>query len=63
MLYCTSGVDSITDYNGFSPHRSREVDRVTFIYFCVSQLYKYTIFFFFFFMQTNILFTGDIIYW
>ncbi len=29
MSYRASGVDSITDYNGFSSHRSREVDRVT----------------------------------
>ncbi len=29
MLYGASGVDSITDYNGFSPPRSRDVDRVT----------------------------------
>ncbi len=29
MLYRASGVDSITDYNGFSPLRSLEVDRVT----------------------------------
>ncbi len=29
MVYRASGVDSITDYNGFSPLRSLEVDRVT----------------------------------
>ncbi len=29
VLYRASGVDSITDYNGFSLHCSREVDRVT----------------------------------
>ncbi len=29
VLYHTSGVDSITDCNGFSSRRSREVDRVT----------------------------------
>ncbi len=29
VLYRASGVDRITDYNGFSPRRSREVDRVT----------------------------------
>ncbi len=28
VLYRASGVDSITDYNGFVPHCSREVDRV-----------------------------------
>ncbi len=28
MLYRASGVDSFTDYNGFSQHRSHEVDRV-----------------------------------
>ncbi len=28
MLYRASGVDSITDYNGFLHCRSREVDRV-----------------------------------
>ncbi len=29
MVYHSSGVDSITDYNGFSLRRLREVDRVT----------------------------------
>ncbi len=29
MLYRASGVDGITDYNGFSPRRSCEVDGVT----------------------------------
>ncbi len=29
MLYRPSGVDCIADYNGFSLHRPREVDRVT----------------------------------
>ncbi len=28
MMYHASGVDSITDYNGFSPRCSREVDGV-----------------------------------
>ncbi len=28
MSYRAASVDSITDYNGFSPHRSSEVDRV-----------------------------------
>ncbi len=28
VLYRASGVDSITDYNGFAPRCSREVDRV-----------------------------------
>ncbi len=43
MLYRASGVDSITDYNGFSPCCSREVDRVyltfsfkaTFLFNCI----------------------------
>ncbi len=43
MLYRASGVDSITDYNGFSPCHSREVDRVyltfsfeaTFLFNCI----------------------------
>ncbi len=46
MLYRASGVDSITDYNGFSQCRSREVDRVyltfsfkaTFLFNCIIYL-------------------------
>ncbi len=48
MLYrAASSVDSITDYNGFSPRRSREVDRVyltflfkaTFLFNCIYLIY------------------------
>ncbi len=46
MLYRASGVDSFTDYNGFSQHRSHEVDRVylsflfkaTFLFNCIIYL-------------------------
>ncbi len=47
MLYrAASSVDSITDYNEFSPRRSREVDRVyltflfkaTFLFNCIISL-------------------------
>ncbi len=40
MLYRASGVDSITDYNGFLPCRSREGDRVylTFSFNCIIYL-------------------------
>ncbi len=48
MLYrAASSVDSITDYNGFSPRRSREVDMVyltflfkaTFLFNCIYLIY------------------------
>ncbi len=46
MSYLAASVDSITDYNGFLPHRSREVDRVyltflfkaTFLFNCIISL-------------------------
>ncbi len=46
MLYRASGVDSITDYNGFSPRHSCEVDPVyltflfkaTFLFNCIIYL-------------------------
>ncbi len=46
MLYRASGVDSITDYNGFSPRCLRELDRVyltflfkaTFLFNCIIYL-------------------------
>ncbi len=46
MLYRAASVDSITDYNEFSPRRSREVDRVyltflfkaTFLFNCIISL-------------------------
>ncbi len=45
MLYRASGVDSITDYNGFSPCCSREVDRVYLTFsFKATFLFNYYLF-------------------
>ncbi len=38
MSYLAASVDSITDYNEFSPRRSREVDRATFLFNCIISL-------------------------
>ncbi len=45
MSYLAASVDSITDYNGFSPHRSREVDRVYLTFFYLRLLSYLTVLF------------------
>ncbi len=49
MSYCaTSTVDSITDYNGFSPRCSREVDRYLTFLFKAMILFNYYLFYIYF---------------